>query len=101
MNVKKIESKIGIKAYSLDEVIKNANKSKKFEIEYEQEIARMRLAKQIREVRLEKKLTQKAVAAKAGMPQSVIARVESGNYGISLDSLERIANVFGKRIQLG
>ncbi len=86
--------------HSFDEVLKQANRSKKFETEYNQELVRVRLATQIREARLAKKLTQKVVAKRVGMPQSVIARIESGNHGVSLDSLERIANVFGKRVQL-
>ncbi len=86
--------------YSLDEVIIAANTSKKFKVEYDRELSRLRLAKQIRDARLDKKLTQKAVAEKVGVPQSVVARVESGVHGISVDTLERIASVFGKRIKL-
>ncbi len=54
----------------------------------------------MRETRIAKKLTQKDVAEKADMPQSVIARVESGKHSPSLYTLERIANVLDKEVQL-
>ena len=40
------------------------------------------------------------MADRAGMPQSVIARIESGTRGMSLDTLGKIAIVLGKKIEL-
>lgn len=89
-----------IKTYTLDEVFKKSSQSKEFAHAYSEETARLTLAKQIREMRLNSKLTQKAVAEKADMPQSVIARIESGTHSYSLGTLYRIASVFNKEIQL-
>ena len=75
-------------------------RSKKYREAYYKEIARLELAREIRHARIAKKLTQKAVAAKAHMPQSVIARAESGTHSISFDTLSRIAQALGKKIQL-
>ena len=63
-------------------------------------MARLRLSKQIRDIRGSQQLTQKTVAQRAGMPQSVIARAESGEHGLSLDTLSKIATVLGKKVQL-
>jgi len=89
-----------IKTYSFEEVFKKSSKSVEFQKAYSEEIARLKLAKQIKEMRLKKNLTQKAVALKTNMPQSVIARIESGTHGYSLGTLHRIAHAFNKEIQL-
>ncbi len=88
-----------LKTYSFDSVFGKDLKSDKFRKVYFQELVHLRLARQIKEMRTAKKLTQKAVAQKAKMPQSVIARVESGKHSASLDTLERIAHVFDKEVQ--
>jgi len=89
-----------IKLYTIDQVFKKVSGSKKFQEAYNEEMARLGLARQIREMRLKKKLTQKAVALKTNMPQSVIARIESGTHSYSLGTLHRIAHAFNKEIQL-
>jgi DNA-binding XRE family transcriptional regulator len=93
--------KIGpFKAYNFDNMLKERLKSPKFRKAYEEELARLSLMRDIREARIAKKLTQKQVAKKAGMSQSVVARLESGSHPFSLSTLYRIANVFGKKIVL-
>ena len=89
-----------VKAYSFREVFGQDFKSEAFKDVYLREIVRLRLARQMREMRLARKLTQKDIAEKAKMPQSVVARMESGKHSPSLYTLERIAQVFGKEVQL-
>ena len=98
MNKKEKSEKI--EWHSFEQIFKGVQKKKEFKNSYDMELSRLRLARQIRELRTRKKLTQKVVAEKAGMPQSVIARVESGAQGVSLDTLGKIAHAFGKRVQL-
>ena len=86
--------------YTFEEVFKRASKKKEFRTAYNVELSRLRLARRIRELRSSQKLTQKIVAQRAGMPQSVIARMESGERGISVDTLEKVAHAFGKKVQL-
>ena len=95
-----IESKEKLKIYSFRDVFGKKFESEKFEDAYFQEITRLRLARRMREMRIAKKLTQEEVAEKASMPQSVVARIESGKHSPSLYTLERIANVFGKEVQI-
>lgn len=89
-----------LKWYTFEQVFKKASTTKTFEKGYSEEINRIRLAKRIREIRKLKKLTQTDVALKAHMPQSVIARIESGEHSISLDTLNRIAHALGKEVAL-
>jgi predicted XRE-type DNA-binding protein len=95
-------AKKGLVVYTHEEVFgKLEDQSKEYQRAYKEEIARLNLVRQIRELRLAQKLTQKMVAKRAKMPQSVVARLESGEHGFSLDTLQRIAFVFGKQVQLG
>lgn len=85
---------------TFDEVLNRANKSTTFKKAYNEELLRLRMASDIKRIRTAKGLTQKVVAEKAQMPQSVIARIESGKSSISMGTLNRIAHVLGKEVQL-
>ena len=100
--MKKIKTKNGeiLKFYTAEEDFKKASKSQTFQDAYNEELIRLRLAHQIKKIRLGKCLTQKEVAVKAQMPQSVIARIESGTHSFSLGTLNRIAKVFNKEVEL-
>ncbi|MBI5004099.1 helix-turn-helix transcriptional regulator [Candidatus Kaiserbacteria bacterium] len=89
-----------IKWHSFEETFGRVSKTKEFQTAYTEEIIRLKLAKQVRELRLSKNLTQKNVAEKAGMPQSVVARLESGEHSISVDTLGKVAYALGKHIAL-
>ncbi|MBI4093559.1 helix-turn-helix transcriptional regulator [Candidatus Kaiserbacteria bacterium] len=99
MKKQKITEK-DLKWHTFDEVLAHLSKSKAFREAYAEERARRRLARQIRDLREAQRLTQLAVARRADMPQSVIARVESGDRGISVDTLGKIAHTLGKEVQL-
>jgi len=86
--------------HSFDEVFGKISKKKEFRRAYDEEIVRLRLARQIRDIRTTSRMTQGVVAQKSGMSQSVIARIESGDRGISVDTLGRIAHTLGKEVQL-
>lgn len=99
--MKNIKStKKDLKWRSFEDVFKGLSKSKAFRDAYAEEITRRRLAKQIRDIRTSHRLTQHTVAQRSGMPQSVIARIESGGRGISVDTLGRVAHTLGKEVQL-
>ena len=96
----KVQNKEELKWYSLDQVLEKASRSEKFKRAYNEELTRIRLAKKVRDSRLAKKMTQGDVAAKAEMPQSVVARLESGQHSVSLDTLNKVAYALGKKIEL-
>lgn len=88
------------KTKTFDEVFREASKSESFKQAYNEELTRLRLAREVRLLRTKKHLTQEGIAEKAGMPQSVIARIESGERSVSVDTLGRIAYALGKEVRL-
>jgi ribosome-binding protein aMBF1 (putative translation factor) len=93
-------TKADLKWYTLDQVFGKYAKNKEFQRGYREESMRIKLATSIRKIRVHQKLTQEAVAERASMPQSVIARLESGEHSVSLDTLSRVAHVLGKEVEL-
>ena len=66
--------------------------------EVEIPLERIRLAHEIRSIRMKSGYTQKDIAKKLGVIQQYISKIESGRENISVDTLKRIADVFGRRI---
>ena len=89
-----------LKWYTFDQVLKKARKSKEFQKAYQERLRQHELAYSIRKTRESKKLTQAAVAKKADMPQSVIARLEGGSHSVSVDTLSKVAHALGKHVEL-
>ncbi len=100
MNNTKTNKEIKLKWHSLGHVVRESSKDATFKRAYDEELARLNMAQKIRALRAAKRMTQKTVADRAGMPQSVIARIESGTRGMSLDTLGKIAAVLGRKIEL-
>lgn len=90
----------GMKFVTFEDMLKKQMKIKGFKEGYEREVARLNMIHQIKQARLSKKMTQEGLAKKAQMPQSVIARIESGKRGLSFSTISRIATALGKQIQL-
>ena len=90
----------GYKFYNGEDVLKEELKSPLFRKFYEEAQARRKLQSQLREARLAKRLTQKKLAERVDMPQSVIARIESGTRNLSLETLFRVARGVGKELKL-
>lgn len=67
---------------------------------FRDESLRLRVARQILELRHKHDLTQHELARKIGTSQSVVARIEQGRENISVNRLDAIAQIFGKRIEL-
>lgn len=86
--------------YSIDQVFKKAGTKPAFREAYRAETARIKLARTVRDLRTAQKLTQTTVAERASMPQSVLARLESGDHGVSVDTLSRVAHALGKHVEL-
>lgn len=89
-----------IKTKTLKQVLSKALRSAEFKEAYEEEIFRLKIATEIKNLRIQKRLTQETFAEKARMPQSVVARIESGKHSISLGTLNRVAHALGKKVQL-
>ena len=59
---------------------------------------RVKLAQQIRNIRIKLGYTQKEIAKKLGVIQQYISRIESGRENVSVSSLKRIADAFNKTL---
>lgn len=87
-----------LKFITFEKALQRKLKSVPFKKAFDEEIGRLQLAHDIKILRQKKKMTQKQVAVKTDMPQSVIARIESGRYNASAVTLHKLAEVFNKRI---
>lgn len=50
--------------------------------------------------RKRKRLTQAQLAKKVGMPQSQLARIESGNHNVTLRNLTRVASALDLKVRV-
>ena len=99
--MKKNEKGVGkYKFIPLNKVINKKLKGVKFHKSFSEELGSLKLAHQVKILRQERKMTQKDVATKAEMTQSVIARIESGTHSFSITTLHKIARVFDKEVGL-
>ena len=89
-----------LKWRTTDQVFKKASSTKDFKQAYQAERTRIEIARSLREARAKKKITQADLAKRAAMPQSAIARLESGNHGVSFETLSRVAHALGKEIKV-
>ena len=85
-----------MKQIRYEDFLKQELKNPKFRKEYESLEGEFALAKEIIELRIKSKLTQKQLAQQIGTSQPAIARLESGSYrNVSLSFLRRIADALG------
>lgn len=71
-----------------------------FQRMYREEKELLDVALKIAKTRKQKKLTQGELARKVGMHQSAIARIESGEENITLQTLIKITNALDKRVRV-
>lgn len=62
--------------------------------------ARTRIGMRIAATREECRMTQNELAAKTGLRQAHISRIECGTYSVGFDTLEKIAQAMGKKVDL-
>jgi ribosome-binding protein aMBF1 (putative translation factor) len=86
--------------FTHEEVFGKVKNDPGFQRAFREEGLRLDLVEQIQKARANKKLTQKELAERAGMSQSIIARLESGEHSITLSTLWKVADALGKKVQL-
>lgn len=62
---------------------------------------RIKLAQEIKGIRLGLGYTQRDMAKKLGVIQQYISKIENGYENFSVDTLKRIADVFGRKLVIG
>lgn len=75
-------------------------KNPEFKAAYDALEPEYRLAKELINARLGKKMTQIEVATKAGVSRTVIARLESGTGNPTIGTVSRVANALGQEFKL-
>jgi len=79
---------------------KRKKKDKVFSDSYEIGYNDFKIGVLLKELRMEKGLTQEEIAKKLKTKKSVISRMENHAEDIRLSTLEKIVEVLGKRIQI-
>ena len=86
---------------SLDDVIaRRKAASPTFSALFDEELGKLALARQVRELREQENLSQEELAKRIGTKQPAIARLESGRVVPKLDLLQRIATALGRDLQV-
>lgn len=83
-----------------DEVMADALKDPEFRKIWESNALKREITKALIGERIRQKMTQEEVAQKAGIKQPSLARVESGGVMPSIRTLEKLANVFGRKLEI-
>ncbi len=82
-------------------VFQKYKKDKEYQRYYKEAGDLLDIALQISKTRKKKSITQVQLAKKTGMPQSQIARIESGNHNITIGTLNRVATALDLTVRVG
>ena len=83
-----------------DNILYKFQKDKEYQRYYKEASDLLDIAISIAEARRKKKITQVQLAKKVGMPQSQIARLESGAHNTTLETLNKVANALDLRVKI-
>ena len=75
-------------------------KNKEFRQAYEEEYAKLAFAYQIMQLRKKHKMSQTELAKRLKTTQSAIARMEAGEQNFTLDTLQKIADAFHRKLKI-
>lgn len=81
-----------------DMILKNAKNTPEL-VEVQKQV-RMKMATQLAEKRRARRMTQADVSVITGIKRSNISRLESGGYNPTLDSIVRIADSIGLKVNI-
>jgi len=88
------------KPTDFQEYLKEQLKDPEFKKYYDEYGKQIEIAYQILLLRKEKKMSQAALAKKIGTKQSNIARMETGEQNFSIETLQKIAQVFNRELKI-
>ncbi|RPJ72320.1 MAG: XRE family transcriptional regulator [Alphaproteobacteria bacterium] len=79
---------------------KRKKRDPEFASGYESGFEEFKIGLMIKELRLKKGMTQEELAKKMKTKKSVISRMENHSEDIRLSTLEKVAEVFGKKLKI-
>ena len=80
--------------------IKKQMENSEFKELYEKNEGEYQIAREIIKARIEMRMTQKELSEKTGIRQSNISRIENGNCSPTVETLEKIAQGLGKKLEI-
>ncbi len=89
-----------MKLLSFEEYFKKSLKDPEFKQLWEKSEIEYQLSRQIIKKRLEKKMSQKELAKKAGTTQAIISQIENSSLNPSVDLLKRISVGLGSKLSI-
>jgi DNA-binding XRE family transcriptional regulator len=89
-----------MKPFTYEESLAEALHNPEFKAMWEANAVKRELTSTIIGERIKRKLSQAQLAAKAGLKQPSLARVEGGGVMPSLTTLMKLANAFNKRLEI-
>ena len=86
--------------HSYEELKKKLLSDPEIKEAYENELSRLLVAHQIAELRERCHMTQAELARKLHTKQQVVSRLEQDRYKPSLTTLEKVARIFNKKLEI-
>ena len=83
-----------------DDLHEQLRKDKKFELAYEVEAAKLKMADKLAELREKIGLTQAELAKKMHVSQQLISRIESGSDNLTIETLIKFFDTLGVRLRI-
>ena len=90
----------GYKVYTFRDHLKELLKNPEFKKEWEDSEVEYQLGRKLIEIRLKRKLSQRALAKRVGTSQAAIARIEGMDANPSVSLLKRIATALGTELKI-
>ncbi|MFA5030326.1 MAG: helix-turn-helix transcriptional regulator [Patescibacteria group bacterium] len=81
-----------------DNYFQRFKNDKEYQRHYKEASEMLEIAIQVAGARKKKKITQVELANRIGMPQSQIARLESGNHNVTLETLNKVASALDLKV---
>jgi DNA-binding XRE family transcriptional regulator len=89
-----------MKNYTLEDLKKEIFKNEKVKKSYSRELTKIRIAQQIHELREQNHISQKELAKQLHTSQQAVSRLEKDNYRPTTKTLEKLAEIFHKELQI-
>ena len=88
------------KATDFQEYLNKQLKNKEFKKHYDEFNKRLEVARQLTQLRKEKRMSQMELARQIGTTQSNVARMESGQQNFTVSMLSKVAGIFNKDLKI-
>ena len=88
------------KRVTVDDWLKEEMRDQEFRLLWSEREAAYRVARELIRLRKQQGLSQSEVARRAGLKQPAIARLESGAVKPTLDTIQRVARVLGRHVEV-